>query len=102
MPDMDTTYMNMSLASAIALHGISQKIAEQAVTGQYVHLSEFFPPLASSDIMNKTELEPYLDGSENLSYIPKNSKRKIHNFDNWVEAWSHYERLVEVCWCRLP
>ncbi len=94
VPNMDTTYMGMSSASVIAPHGISQKTAEQTVTGQYVDLSEFLPPLASSNIMNKTELEPYLDGSENLSYRPKKSKRKIHNFDNWVEAWSHYEKLV--------
>ncbi len=44
--------------------------------------------------MNKSELEPYLDSSENLSFRPKKSKRKIHNFDNWVGAWSHYEKLV--------
>ncbi len=68
--------------------------AEQAVTGQYVDLSESLHPLASSNIMNKIELEPYLDSSENLSYIPKKSKRKIHNISNWVEAWSHYEKLV--------
>ncbi len=29
-----------------------------------------------------------------MSYRPRKSKRKIHNFDNWVEAWSHYEKLV--------
>ncbi len=57
-------------------------------------LSEFLPPLASSSIMHKTELEPYLNGSENLSYRPKKNKRKIHNYDNWVEAKSHYEKLV--------
>ncbi len=63
VPNMDTTYMGMSSASFIAPHGISQKTTEQAVTGQYVDLSEFLPALASSNIMNKTELEPYLDGS---------------------------------------
>ncbi len=94
VPNMDTTYIGMSSASVITPYGISQKTAEQAVTGQYVNLSEFLPPLASSNIMNKTELEPYLDGSENLSYRPKKSKRKIHNFDNWVEVWPHYEKLV--------
>ncbi len=52
------------------------------------------PTLASSNILNKTELGPDLDRSENLSYRLKKSKRKIHNFDNWVEAWSHYEKLV--------
>ncbi len=57
-------------------------------------LSECLPPLASSNIMNKTELQPYLDGSENLSCTPKKSKRKMHNFDNWVEAWSHCEKLI--------
>ncbi len=81
--NMDTTDMGMSSASVTTPHGISQKTAEQAVTGQYVDLSEFLHPLASSNIMNKT----YLDGSENSSYRPKKSKRKIHNFDNWVEAW---------------
>ncbi len=94
VPNMDTTYMGMSSESVITPHGISQKTEEQTVTGQYVDLSEFLPSFASSNIMNKTELEPYLDGSENLSYRTKKSKRKINNFDDWVEAWSHYEKLV--------
>ncbi len=94
VPNMDTTYMGMSSESVITPHGISQKTEEQTVTGQYVDLSEFLPSFASSNIMNKTELEPYLDGSENLSYRPKKNKRKIHNFNNWVETWSHYEKLV--------
>ncbi len=94
VPNMDSINLSMSSASFIAPHGISQKTVEQAVTVQYVDLSEFLPPFASNNIMNKTELEPYLDGSENISYRPKKSKRNIHNLDNWIETWSDYGTLV--------
>ena len=83
-----------SRTSICAPHGIAQKTAEQAVSGVYVDLSEFLPPLAASNLINKTELEPYLDGRDNLSYRPKRTKRRINNFDNWLEAWAHYEKLV--------
>jgi hypothetical protein len=77
-----------------APHGIAQKTAEQAVSGVYVDLSEFLPPLAAGNFINRTELEPFLDGRDNLSYRPKRTKRRINNFDNWLEAWAHYEKLV--------
>ncbi len=93
VPNMDTSYIGIP-AGVITPHGISHKTAEQAVTEKYVDLSEFLPWLASSNFLNKTELEPYLDGGENLSYRTKKRKKNIYTFDNWVEAWSHYEKLI--------
>ncbi len=93
VPNMDTSYMGIP-ACVITPHAIPQNTFEQAVKCLYVDMYEFLPPLASSNILNKTELEPNLDVSENLFYRPKKSKRKIHNFDNWLAAWSHYSKLV--------
>ncbi len=63
-----------------------------------VDLCDFLPPLASSNRLNKTELEPYIYNSDNLAYRPKRSKRKNNNFENWLEVWAYYENMFcKIC-----
>ncbi len=59
--------------------------------GVYIDLCEFLPPLVASNLLNKTELEQYIDSGDNLAYRPKRSERMINNFKNWLEVWAYYE-----------
>ena len=77
----------------VTLHGgvkIPAKTKNAALRGEFINLAEF---LLYSETPSCNELEPFMNNG-NVTFRQKKTRKVIHSFSRWLNAWSNYERLL--------
>ena len=93
VPGLRNTEGFTEFSSIAPVEGMSEKTIKSALSGEFVHLDEFLHNYSfASD--NFGEMQSYVDPSGNLVCRSKRQKRRINNFNTWLEAWSAYEKLM--------
>ena len=67
---------------------VSKKIADAALLGEFVSLSDFIPSLEPSKSLTTTIM------NNELLFSEKKTRRNVDSFLTWSKAWAGYEALI--------
>lgn len=94
IPGLRQVPSSVNLASLAPVEGIQEKTIRQALEGNYVSLDEFLQNFNVNNL-DAGDIQSYIDtDTGNVAYRSKKQKRRVINFNTWLEAWSNYEQLM--------
>ena len=94
IPGLRTDVSSITDFKALSpVEGMPESTIKAALNGEFVHLEHFLLNVYVSQDTNN-EIQQIFDNEGNVTYKPKRSKRRINNLQNWLEAWSNYEKLM--------